>query len=165
MSGDLDVQVRQADLAAAEDAAAMVALIDAYAAEPGGRGEPLSPEAKRRLPEGLAALPTAFVLLAFSEGEAVGVAVCVEGFSTFAARPSVNLHDLSVRLGFRGRGVGRKLLEELASRARDRSCCKVTLEVHDTNVGAKRLYERVGFGPWDPPTLFVTLGLDEGEVR
>jgi len=161
MSPPLEVQIRQADLARADDAAAVVELIDAYASEPGGRGEPLSEEARRRLPAGLAALPTAFVLLAFAEGQAVGVAVCVEGFSTFAARPSLNLHDLAVRPGFRGRGVGRKLLEALAARARERGCCKVTLEVHDTNVGAKRLYERVGFGPWDPPTLFVTLALGD----
>jgi ribosomal protein S18 acetylase RimI-like enzyme len=161
MSG-LEIQVRQADLARADDAAAVVALIDAYASEPGGRGAPLSEEAKRRLPAGLAALPTAFVLLAFAEEEAVGVAVCVEGFSTFAGRPSLNLHDLAVRPGFRSRGVGRRLLDDLTERARARGCCKVTLEVNDTNVGAKRLYERVGFGSWDAPTLFLTLALDEG---
>ena len=56
----------------------------------------------------------------------------------------------------RGEGIGSRLLDELERRARERGCCKITLEVHDANVDAKRLYERSGFGPWDEPTLFVT---------
>ena len=48
------------------------------------------------------------------------------------------------------------LLKEVERRARERDCCRITLEVHDTNVGAKRLYEASGFGRWDSPTWFVT---------
>jgi len=98
----------------------------------------------------------AMVLLAFVDGRAVGTAVCVWSFSTFAGRPSINIHDFAVLPEFRGQGVGRALLGEVERRARERDCCKITLEVHDTNEGAKRLYESLGFGPWDVPTLFVT---------
>ena len=96
------------------------------------------------------------MLFAFVATKAVGVAVCVTSFSTFAGHPSLNIHDLAVLPEFQGRGVGTALLEEVARRGRAQGCCKITLEVHDTNSGAKQLYERSGFGPWDPPTLFVT---------
>ena len=58
-------------------------------------------------------------------------------------------------------GIGRSLLREVERRARDRGCCKITLEVHETNAGARRLYEREGFGPWSPATLFVSKPLQE----
>jgi ribosomal protein S18 acetylase RimI-like enzyme len=78
--------------------------------------------------------------------EAVGVAVCFVGFSTFKARPLLNIHDLAVIPTHRGRGVGRKLLDAVERKARERGCCSVTLEVLEKNVGARRLYAAAGFG-------------------
>jgi ribosomal protein S18 acetylase RimI-like enzyme len=65
-------------------------------------------------------------------------------------------NDLAVLPEFQSRGLGTRLLDEVERRARARGCCKITLEVHETNHGARRLYERFGFGPWRSPTLFVT---------
>jgi ribosomal protein S18 acetylase RimI-like enzyme len=152
----VQVEIRTADLGDEKDGAALVAIIDSYARGPGGQNAPLPTEARRRLVSGLRDHPAAFALLALCEGEPVGVAVCVWGFSTFAGRPLLNIHDLAVLPERRGRGIGRRLLAEVDRRARERGACKVTLEVHDTNAGAKRLYASHGFGPWEPPTLFVT---------
>jgi ribosomal protein S18 acetylase RimI-like enzyme len=82
------------------------------------------------------------------------------GFSTFEARPLVNVHDLAVLPEHRGRGVGRALLAGVEQRARARGCCKLTLEVLDTNETARRLYARFGFQDFplqgDPvPTRFL----------
>jgi len=55
-----------------------------------------------------------------------------------------------------GRGIGSALIDRVVDDARAKGCCKVTLEVHDTNANAKRLYQKKGFGPWEPPTWFVT---------
>jgi ribosomal protein S18 acetylase RimI-like enzyme len=85
----------------------------------------------------------------------VGVAVCFWGFSTFGGAPTVNLHDFSVLPEVQGKGVGTALLVELERRARQRGCCKMTLEVHDSNQAAKRLYARFGFEGWKPGTFFV----------
>ena len=41
----------------------------------------------------------------------VGAAVCFIGFSTFAAKPLINIHDFVVLPAARGKGVGRRLLE------------------------------------------------------
>ncbi len=135
---------------------ALAEILDAYAREPGGQSAPLSERARGNLARGLAEHPAAFALLALVEGRAVGAAVCFWGFSTFAGQPLLNLHDFAVLPEARGRGVGRGLLAELERRARERGCCKITLEVQETNERAKALYRREGFGPWSTHTLFVT---------
>jgi ribosomal protein S18 acetylase RimI-like enzyme len=152
----MTIAIREADLLDAGQARALVEIIDSYAREPGGQSAPLSEQARAALAPGLHAHPAAFALLAWQTEVAVGAAVCVWGFSTFTGCPSLNVHDLAVRPGYRGRGVGRLLLEEVERRARARGSSKLTLEVHGSNAGAMRLYRRFGFGPWDAPTLFVT---------
>jgi ribosomal protein S18 acetylase RimI-like enzyme len=72
-------------------------------------------------------------------------AVCFLGFSTFAARRLLNIHDIAVEPEERGAGVGQKLLARIEQRARDLGCCKLTLEVQENNTRAMRLYTRFGF--------------------
>ena len=115
--------------------------------------------ARANLVPGLREHATASILLAAVAGGYVGVAVCVWGFSTFAGRPFLNVHDLTVLGAHQGRRIGRALLAEAERRARERGCCKLSLEVHDSNTRARRLYERFGFGPWSPATLYVTKAL------
>jgi putative acetyltransferase len=153
------IAVREANLGDAADGAALVEIIDSYARGPGGQGRPLSEQARAGMVRGLREHPWAFALLAFADGRPAGAAVCIWGFSTFAGQPYVNVHDLAVLPDFQDQGLGTRLLDEVERRARARGCCKITLEVHDTNHGAKRLYERVGFGPWQSPTLFVSKSL------
>jgi ribosomal protein S18 acetylase RimI-like enzyme len=76
----------------------------------------------------------------------VGIAVCFLGFSTFAAQPLINIHDLAVMPGYRGRGIGRQLLERVGAKGRELGCCKLTLEVREDNHRAQRLYQGFGFG-------------------
>lgn len=151
----MTVEIRDANLHAADDAGAVVALIDEYARGPNGQSRALSEEVKARLVPGLLKHPASFVLLACDGGTPVGVAVCFWGFSTFAGKPLINIHDLAVTTKYRRKGLGSALIEETLRRARDAGCAKVTLEVLDENEGAKRLYRRMGFGPWDPATFFV----------
>jgi ribosomal protein S18 acetylase RimI-like enzyme len=117
---------------------------------------PFSSEARRNLGPGLRSHPNAFVLFGVLSGRVVGAAVCVWSFSTFSGRPSVNLHDFSVLPSAQGCGVGTALLEKLERRARERGASKMTLEVHETNEAARRLYARFGFEGWDPATVFVS---------
>jgi ribosomal protein S18 acetylase RimI-like enzyme len=67
------------------------------------------------------------------------------GYSTFQARPLLNIHDLAVLPGRRGRGTGRALLAAAEAQALAEGCCKLTLEVQDDNTPARQLYDRFGF--------------------
>ena len=156
------ISVRLARLDDDDEIEKLFELLDAYARGPGGQSAPLSELARSNLGPGLRDHGNAFVLFGEFEGRVVGAAVCVWSYSTFAGRPSVNLHDFSVLPEAQGLGVGSALLEELERRARDRGCAKLTLEVHDSNKEAKRLYARFGFEGWAPATLFVSKGLDDG---
>ena len=141
-----DVTVIEADLQDRRHQAAIVYLVDAYARDPMGNGEGLPAEVRNRLMAGLRQHPTTMIYLAFDDDKPVGIAVCFVGFSTFAAQPLINIHDLAVVPEYRGRGVGRLLLERVEARGRELGCCKLTLEVRADNPRAQRLYARVGFG-------------------
>ena len=152
----MSLEIREADLNAADDAEAVLALLDEYARDPIGQSKALSEEARARVIPGLRAHPAAFVLLACDGADRIGVAVCFRGFSTFAGLPLINIHDLAVTARHRRKGAGRALLEDVLRRARDTGCAKVTLEVRDDNEPAMQLYKRLGFGPWTSPMLFVS---------
>ena len=135
----------QADLDRPDHQAAVLAMVDAYSRDPMGDGAPLSSAARERLIPGLRTHPTTLVFLAYDGDHPVGVAVCFLGFSTFAARPLVNLHDVSILPTHRGRGAGRALLAAVEAKARELGCCKLTLEVLDQNHRALRTYTAAGF--------------------
>ena len=135
----------EADLNRTEHQHAVVELVNAYAMDPMGNGRPLSADVRSALVPALKRHPTTIIFLACQGGEGIGIAVCFLGFSTFAARPLINIHDLAVLPEYRGQGIGRKLLEGVEQKAREMGCCKITLEVQENNHRARQLYETVGF--------------------
>jgi GNAT superfamily N-acetyltransferase len=139
------ITIVEADLSQADHQEATLRLLDAYAGDPMGDGRPLSEAARRELIPGLRAHPTSLVFLAFRDHEPVGLAICFRGFSTFAARPLVNISDYYVVPAQRGAGIGRKLLSAIESRARELGCCKLTLEVQENNYRARGVYAAAGF--------------------
>ncbi|MCE2503257.1 MAG: GNAT family N-acetyltransferase [Chlorobi bacterium] len=141
----MNFQVVEADFSNQDHCEAIPTLIDDYARDPVGRGEGLQKEILERIVPGLAAHPSALVLLAYDGDRPVGIANCFVGFSTFAARPLINVHDLAVIMEYRGQGIGEKLLRSVETKANELGCCKLTLEVREDN-RARRLYERFGFG-------------------
>ncbi len=126
-------------------AAALVELLDHYARDPAGGGEPLSDFVRGNLVEQLAARPFVFSVLAFDGDLPVGLVNAIEGFSTFACKPLVNVHDVVVASSHRGRGIAARLFAEVEAIARERSACKLTLEVLSGNGAARALYEKLGF--------------------
>ncbi len=126
-------------------AAALLDLLDHYARDPAGGGEPLSDFARDNLIDELAARPFIFSVLAFDGDTPVGLVNAIEGFSTFACKPLVNVHDVVVAASHRGRGIAARLFAEVEAIARERGACKLTLEVLDGNASARTLYQRLGF--------------------
>lgn len=155
------LRICRADYVNAAHAAALVYLLDAYARDPMGGGEPLSDFAKAHLVKALAARSQAFSVLAFGgpDGDIpVGLVNCFEGFSTFACRPLVNVHDVAVLPDYRGQRVAEQMLALVEEIARERAACKLTLEVLQGNVGAIKLYTRVGFANYQ-------LDPDKGQAK
>lgn len=58
-----------------------------------------------------------------------------------------HITTIAVRPAERGRGIGTALLLALLDAARDGGAAVATLDVRVSNVGAQRLYERLGFLP------------------
>ena len=139
------VNTVRADYADPAHAAALVLLLNAYASDPAGGGEGLSEFAKQNLVRELAARPQAYSVLAFDGHQPVGLVNCIEGFSTFACKPLVNVHDVAVLASHRGRGIAEQMLALAETMARERGAVKMTLEVLSGNHGAVRLYERIGY--------------------
>lgn len=139
------ISVQPIDLSHPGHQAALIMLLDDYARDPMGGGEALGQEAIEHLCERLAQRTDYFGFIAWSDQQAIGLINCIEGFSTFAARPLLNVHDLTVRREWRGHGVGRLLLQTAEALACSRGCCKLTLEVLSNNVAALKAYEQAGF--------------------
>ncbi len=142
------VTIMRANYQDATHAAALVAMLDAYARDPAGGGEGLSDHAREHLVAALASRPTAFSVLAFDGAQVVGLTNCIEGFSSFACRPLVNVHDLAVAASHRGRRIGEQMLALVEQIARERDACKITLEVLSGNDSANKLYARYGFASY-----------------
>lgn len=136
------------DFARPAHCAAFLDLMDHYASDPMGGSKGLSAYAKSHLIDRLSARPDFVSLLAFESGVGVGLLNAFEGFSTFAARPLLNIHDVVVRDLWRGRGIGRQLFAAIEIQARDRDCCKLTLEVLEGNTAARSAYARLGFASY-----------------
>lgn len=150
----MTIEVVLADYHDAAQAAALVELLDGYARDPAGGGTPLSAQVRADLPAALAARPQAFSVLAYDDGQPVGLINCVEGFSTFACRPLVNVHDVVVAPSHRGQRLAQRMLEKVEQEARARGACKLTLEVLSGNVSARKAYEREGFADYQLDPAF-----------
>src|SRR5690348_15568091 len=112
------VDIIEANLDRPDHQRDVLSLTAAYALDPMGNGGPLKPEVLDRLIPGLKSHPTTLIFLAYVDGRPVALATCFRGFSTFAARPLINISDLAVLPTYRGQGIGRELLTAVEQKAR-----------------------------------------------
>ena len=124
-------------------------LLNCYALDPMGGGTPLPREVQQNLARELAKLPHAFSLLCYVDGRPAGLVNCFEAFSTFSCKPLINIHDIAVLAEFRGLGLSQLMLTEVEKIARERGCCKITLEVLEGNTAARNAYEKFGFDSYE----------------
>jgi len=126
----------------------IVFLLNAYATDPMGGGEPLAEYVKKNIVLELSKLPHAFSIIAYIDGVAAGLINCFEAFSTFSCKPLINIHDLIVLKEFRGHGLSQKMLEKIEEIAIQSGCCKLTLEVLSENKVAMSSYKKFGFSSY-----------------
>jgi ribosomal protein S18 acetylase RimI-like enzyme len=140
-----EIEIIKANLALPGHAQALVQLMNEYALDPMGGGQALADQVQANLAAELHKRPSAHVLLAFVDGQPAGLAVCMEGFSTFACKPLLNIHDIIVSRDFRGKGLSKLLLGKAEAIATELGCCKVTLEVLEGNHIAQAAYRGAGY--------------------
>jgi GNAT superfamily N-acetyltransferase len=114
-----------------------------------GGGAALAESIKKNVASELAKIPHAFSLLCYVDGEPAGLVNCFDGFSTFQCKPLINVHDVIVSSSFRGHGISQLLLAKVEEIARDKGCCKLTLEVLEGNLPAQNAYKKFGFAGYE----------------
>lgn len=139
----------------AKQCASLMHLLNIYASDFMGGGEPLSPFTKANLIQALRDRPFAHAFLAHIDEVPVGLTIGFEGFSTFDCKPLINLHDMVVHPEHRRKGVASTLFMAVEQFGREQGYCKITLEVLQGNHPAKATYKSVGFQAYD-------LGPDNG---
>ena len=139
-------------------AADFIFLMSHYASDPMGGGEDLGEQIKAELPAMMAARENCVSFMTYVDERPAGLINCMEGFSTFACKPLLNIHDVIVHGDFRGRNIAGKLLEAAQQEALARGCVKLTLEVLTGNEAARKVYARNGFAPY---VLDAAMGVAE----
>jgi GNAT superfamily N-acetyltransferase len=88
--------------------------------------------------------PVAEALIAEIDGRPVGYAIYFTNYSSFTGRPGIYLEDIYVRPASRGRGIGKRLLAEVARLAVDRGCARLEWAVLDWNEPSIEFYKSLG---------------------
>lgn len=143
------ILIKKVDFSDDQQSKELLQLLQTYALDPQGGEEALSEFTVNNLIASLQKSPIACSFIAYDEQQPIGLANCFYGFSTFAAKPLLNVHDLVVIEGCRGKGIGTKLLEAVEKEAAMNGCCKVTLEVLQNNTRAQRVYKSAGFAGYN----------------
>jgi ribosomal protein S18 acetylase RimI-like enzyme len=139
------IDIQKADFNNPAHASAIVYLLNEYAKDDMGGGEPLSAYTQANLVAEMAKRPTFHAAIAFADGKPAGLINCIESFSTFTCKPILNIHDVAVLAEFRGKGISSLLLKKAEEIAKSLDACKLTLEVLEGNKPAQAAYIANGF--------------------
>jgi GNAT superfamily N-acetyltransferase len=102
--------------------------------------------------------PRVFCDIGEWKGAPAGFALWFYNFSTFRGRHGIYLEDLFVRPAFRGHGIGKELVLNLARRAVRENCARVEWSVLDWNEPSIKFYESLGAIPMEEWTIYRLTG-------
>lgn len=88
--------------------------------------------------------PYFWCLIAEVDGVAAGFALYFFEYSTWIGRPGIYLEDIFVLPAFRGHGLGKALMQRVASIALEKKCQRMKWEVLDWNQPAIDFYTAAG---------------------
>ncbi len=97
-------------------------------------------------------------VLAFLDGQPVGMAVFFQSYSTFVAKRGLYLEDIYVKEEFRNRGVATAILRFIARTAVERSYGRVDFTVLLWNTVAIEFFETLGATPTSAWTTYRLSG-------
>ncbi len=93
--------------------------------------------------------------LALCEGNAAGFTQLYPSLSSVSMAPIWILNDLFVDQGFRGRGIGRRLMDRAREFARTNGAIRIELTTERTNTVAQALYRAAGYARDDVFYKFI----------
>jgi len=96
------------------------------------------------LRDGFGPNPFYFCLIAENNGTPAGFAFYFFNYSTWLGRPGLYLEDIFVLPEFRGLGIGKALLQQVAAIAVEKGCLRLQWEVLDWNSPAIEFYRAMG---------------------
>lgn len=141
----MNIEVLVADYLDEKQAEHISYLLNCYALDPMGGGTALAAHVRENLAAELAKIPQAFSIICYVDDKPAGLINCFEAFSTFKCKPLINIHDVAVLPDYRGLGISQRMLSKVEEIAREKGCCKLTLEVLEGNNTAKNAYLKYGF--------------------
>ena len=117
--------------------------------------------------DGFGADPRFFASVAEWNSQPAAYALYFFTYSTWAGRPCLFVEDLFVRAQFRGKGIGKALLQRMAVIAHEQNCYGMRWEVLNWNAPAIDFYRSLGAKVQNEwlPVLFMGAAFEEFASR
>ena len=132
----------------------LIKLLNDYMNDPMGNNGPMDEELAPRIIAGIQTYGGYLGFFVLADDQFAGLANCNQNFSTFKAKPLLNIHDFIVAPEFRSLGAGHCLMKGILDFASQNGFCRVNLEVREDNHAAKALYHKLGFSDCEPRMYF-----------
>lgn len=94
------------------------------------------------------------VLIAEYDNKICGQTIFFKNFSTFVGKPGYYIEDLYVKPEYRGKGIGKALLNAVIDKAKENNFGRVEWVVLDWNVSAIEFYKNRGAFPLNEWIIF-----------
>jgi ribosomal protein S18 acetylase RimI-like enzyme len=150
----MEFSVLQVDLQNTVHCEQIIKLLNDYMNDPMGNNSPMPDGLNAQIITGLRNHPAYLGFFVLAGEKFIGLANCNLNFSTFRAKPLINIHDFIVAPDSRNSGAGSFLLQAVLDYASENDYCRVNLEVRQDNLSAQSLYRKMGFSDCLPPMMF-----------
>ncbi len=145
MNEDREVKIIRGDLSKNEHVEHFVRLTSEFMADEMGGKISWTKDQKDKVVNDMRIHPCSIILFAIVNGKYAGLCTCFFAYSTFLAKPLLNIHDIYIEESLRGHGIGKKMVKAVEGVAERNNCGKITLEVRKDNLNARDLYKSQGF--------------------
>jgi ribosomal protein S18 acetylase RimI-like enzyme len=150
----MELSIIKVDLENPEHCEQLIKLLNDYMNDPMGNNRPMPKELGSQIIMGLKQHNGFLGFFVLAGNHFAGLANCNINFSTFQAKPLINIHDFIVAPELRNIGAGSFLLQGIVKYALQNGYCRVNLEVREDNLTAKSLYKKNGFSDCVPRMMF-----------
>jgi ribosomal protein S18 acetylase RimI-like enzyme len=150
----MELSILQVDLQNTGHCSQVIKLLDDYMKDPMGNNRPMPDGLAPQIISGLKQHSGFLGFFVMAGDQFAGLANCNVNFSTFQAKPLINIHDFIVAPECRNIGAGHFLLRGIINYASQNGYCRVNLEVREDNQTAKSLYKKMGFSDCVPRMMF-----------